>query len=183
MIISYNLQQGEQRTLAAHFIKTAVASPSFFPDAFKSPQIEAVINTTLNHLPPTVDNAADNTLRQKIFDYKVNEEEDFSTAARILSGLRMEDTETSVYFMPPIERCDVFVKVAECYLEEDLTVEAEGAVTKAGTIIEANGMKMSSDDDDVKVDESTVTLLLRYKSSKYPAVCINSVKYISLCKI
>jgi len=64
-----------------------------------------VINATLKHLPPTVENAADNILRQKIFDYKLNEEEDYSTAAQILSGLRMEDTEGSVYYMPPIERC------------------------------------------------------------------------------
>lgn len=158
-----SLGQGEQRTLASHFIKTAIASPSFFPDAFRSPQIMTVITTTLNHLPPTVENAADNTLRQKIFDYKLNEEQDFSTAARILSGLRMEENEGSVYYMPPIERCDVFVKVAECYLEEDLTVEAEGAVTKAGTIIEATGISISAENE-VK-DERTVTLLLRYKST------------------
>ena len=142
-----------------------------------------VITTTLAHLPPTVDNAADNTLRQKIFDFKVNEEEDYSTAARILAGLRMEgEDESSVYYLPPIERCDVFVKVAECYLEEDLTVEAEGAVTKAGTIIEATGISMVSssssnnEDEDEgdnigsssseeKKDERTVTLMLRYKST------------------
>ncbi|KAL7535074.1 hypothetical protein ACHAXR_006254 [Thalassiosira sp. AJA248-18] len=158
-----SLGQGEQRTLASHFIKTAIASPSFFPDAFRSPQIMSVITTTLNHLPPTVESAADNTLRQKIFDFKVNEEEDYSTAARILSGLRMEENEASVYYLPPIERCDVFVKVAECYLEEDLTVEAEGAVTKAGTIIESTGISISAENE-VK-DERTVTLMLRYKST------------------
>ena len=58
---------------------------------------------------------------------------------------------------------DVFVKVAECYLEEDLTVEAEGAVTKAGVVIEASGISVSADDE-VK-DEATVTLMLRYKST------------------
>jgi len=159
-----SLGQGEQRTLASHFIKTAIASPSFFPDAFRSPQIMTVITTTLNHLPPTVENAADNTLRQKIFDFKLNDEEDYSTAARMLAGLRMEENdEGSVYYMPPIERCDVFVKVAECYLEEDLTVEAEGAVTKAGTIIEATGISISAENE-VK-DERTVTLMLRYKST------------------
>mmetsp|Transcript_33720 Transcript_33720/g.61972 ORF Transcript_33720/g.61972 Transcript_33720/m.61972 type:complete len:247 (-) Transcript_33720:256-996(-) len=159
-----SLGQGEQRTLASHFIKTAIASPSFFPDAFRSSQIMTVITTTLNHLPPTVENAADNTLRQKIFDFKLNDEEDYSTAARMLAGLRMEENdEGSVYYMPPIERCDVFVKVAECYLEEDLTVEAEGAVTKAGTIIEATGISISAENE-VK-DDLTVTLMLRYKST------------------
>mmetsp|Transcript_38676 Transcript_38676/g.93128 ORF Transcript_38676/g.93128 Transcript_38676/m.93128 type:complete len:410 (-) Transcript_38676:101-1330(-) len=161
-----SLGQGEQRTLASHFIKTAIASPSFFPDAFRSPQIMSVITTTLNHLPPTVDGAADNVLRQKIFDFKVNEEEDYSTAARILSGSRMEENEGSVYYMPPVDRCDIFVKVAECYLGEDLTVEAEGAVTKAGTIIESTGISIISnaEEDGGTKDERTVTLMLRYKS-------------------
>ena len=141
-----------------------------------------VINTTLNHLPPHgVDNAADNTLRNLLFDYLLNEEEDYSGAARILSGVRMdgdhgeeEEGSMSVYYMPPIDRCDVFVKVAECYLEEELTVEAEGAVKKAGTIIEATGISITSNDnnDDDEgggvnnnADERTVTLMLRYKST------------------
>eukprot|EP00584_Thalassiosira_punctigera_P005065 CAMPEP_0172533562 /NCGR_PEP_ID=MMETSP1067-20121228/6219_1 /TAXON_ID=265564 ORGANISM="Thalassiosira punctigera, Strain Tpunct2005C2" /NCGR_SAMPLE_ID=MMETSP1067 /ASSEMBLY_ACC=CAM_ASM_000444 /LENGTH=413 /DNA_ID=CAMNT_0013318215 /DNA_START=9 /DNA_END=1250 /DNA_ORIENTATION=- len=166
-----SLGQGEQRTLASHFIRTAVASPTFFPDAFRSPQIMTVITTTLNHLPPTVEKAADNVLRQRIFEFKLNDEEDntidYSTAARMLAGLRMEENdESSAYYMPPVERCDVFVKVAECYLEEDLTVEAEGAVTKAGTIIESTGISMSaSGEDGATRDERTVTLLLRYKST------------------
>lgn len=169
-----SLGQGEQRTLASHFIKTSVASPSFFPAAFKSAQIMEIIHTTLNHLPPSVENAADNILRQRIFDYKVNEEEDYSTAARVLSGLKMEENEESVYYMPAIDRCDVFVKVAECYLEEDLTVEAEGAVSKAGTIIEASGimsknnnnsMSTSEGENEVIKDERTVTIILRYKST------------------
>lgn len=171
-----SLGQGEQRTLAAHFIKSAVASATFFPNAFQSQTILSVITATLGHLPPIVEGAADNTLRQLLFDYKVNEEDDYSTAARILSGVRMEATdESSVYYMSPLERCDVFVKVAECYLEEDLTVEAEGAVTKAGNIIENSGITFVKNDDDDdgdgsnnaknKTDEQTMTLLLRYKST------------------
>lgn len=31
-----SLGQGEQRTLASHLVKAAVASPSFLPDAFRS---------------------------------------------------------------------------------------------------------------------------------------------------
>ncbi len=59
------------------------------------------------------------------------------------------------------------MKVAECYLEEDLTVEAEGAVSKAGTIIESSGImsNMSSDNEVVVKDERTVTIILRYKST------------------
>lgn len=159
-----SLGQGEQRTLASHFVQTAVASPSFLPDAFRSPQVMTVIAATLSHLPPTVENAADNVLRQKIFDFKLNDEEDYITAARMLAGLRMEENdEGSVYYMPPVERCDVFVKVAECYLEEDLTVEAEGAVSKAGIIIESSGLSISAENE--ARDDRTVTLLLRYKST------------------
>lgn len=159
-----SLGQGEQRTLASHFVQAAVASPSFLPGAFRSPQVMTVVAATLNHLPPTVENAADNVLRQKIFDFKLNDEEDYVTAARMLAGLRMEENdEGSVYYMPPVERCDVFVKVAECYLEEDLTVEAEGAVSKAGIIIESSGLSISAEDE--ARDDRTVTLLLRYKST------------------
>ena len=39
------------------------------------------------------------------------------------------------------------------------------AVTKAGTIIEATGITMSSGNDETKKDERTVTLMLRYKST------------------
>lgn len=173
-----SLGQGEQRTLSAHFIKTIIASPTFLPGGFKSPTVMDAIGVALKTLPPVVEGAADNVLRQQIFDYKVNEEEDYATAARILSGMRMEDTEGSVYYMEPIERCDVFVKVAECYLEEEMHIEAEGAVNKAGMIIEASGISFAQNgqndddgDEDIannssnsKTDNKTITIMLRYKS-------------------
>ena len=56
-------------------------------------------------LPSTgVELAADNKLRELIFDYKINEESDFSVAARILGGKRMEDS--GVYSTTPAEKCD-----------------------------------------------------------------------------
>ncbi|KAL9187770.1 hypothetical protein ACHAXT_006148 [Thalassiosira profunda] len=152
-----SLGQGEQRSLAAHFVKSAVSSPSFLPGAFRNPPAVEAVHAALKMLPPTVEGAADNVLRQKMFDFLLNDEEDYVAAARVLSTMRMEAEEGSPYYMPPQERCDVFVKVAECYLEEDMTVEAEGAVTKAGHIIEAAGITMA--------DEGAVTLLLRYKST------------------
>jgi len=119
----HSLGQGERRQLSSHFIQTSTASPTFYPQAFHSPQIMTVISTTLAHLPPAVEGAADSVLRQRIFDFQVNEREDYATAAKFLSGMRMEDREeSSVYYMDAIDRCDVFVKVAECYLEEELTV-------------------------------------------------------------
>ena len=105
--------------------------------------------------------------------------------------------------MTPVQRVDVFVKVAECYLEEDLTVEAEGAVTKAGTIIESTGIgsgimsteknSNGNDDDDelttsasTAKDETIITLMLRYKSTYARVLDINrkflqaAVKYHDL---
>jgi COP9 signalosome complex subunit 4 len=49
---------------------------------------------------------------------------------------------------------EVFVKVAECFLEEDETVEADGAVTKAGTVVES-----------IQNPEQHMALVLRYKST------------------
>ena len=55
-------------------------------------------------MPSTVEGAADNKLREMIFNYKVNEEADFTAAARILAGMRMEDD--GVYATTPAEKCD-----------------------------------------------------------------------------
>lgn len=98
--------QGEQRALAAHFIRTAVTSPTFLPAAFASPEMMGVMNAVLGHLPSTVEGAADNLLRQKLFEYKVHQEEDFSGAARVLGGMRMDDDPNSVYYTNPAEKCD-----------------------------------------------------------------------------
>uniref|UniRef100_A0A7S2DY94 COP9 signalosome complex subunit 4 n=2 Tax=Helicotheca tamesis TaxID=374047 RepID=A0A7S2DY94_9STRA len=149
-----SLGQGEQRTLASYFIKTAVSNPTFLQNAFKSALAMRVMDVTLKHLPTTgVDNAADNTLRQMLFDFKV-EEEEYIAAAMYLDGLRMTDDEGNPYFMSAAEKCDVYVKIAECYLEEDETVKADGAVTKAGTVVES-----------ITNPEEHMALILRYKST------------------
>jgi hypothetical protein len=98
--------QGEQRSIAAHFIKIAVNTPGFLPKAFASGQMMHVMLEALGHLPSTVDGASDNTLRQMIFDYKVNEEGDYSAAARVLSGMRMEDDQGGVYYTTAAEKTD-----------------------------------------------------------------------------
>jgi COP9 signalosome complex subunit 4 len=146
--------QGEQRSLAAHFIKCAVDAPGFLPSAFSSSQMMHVMIETLGHLPSTIDGAADNKLRQMIFDYKVNEEGDYSAAARVLAGTRMEDNQDTVYFMKPEDKCDIYVKIAECFLEEDEIVESDSAVTKAGTVVES-----------ISKPEEHMALILRYKST------------------
>jgi len=113
-----------------------------------------VMSVALGHLPSTVENAADSKLRQMLFEYKVNEDEDFSGAARILGNIRMDDIDGSVYYVSPAEKCDVYVKIAECFLEEDETVDADAAATKAGTVVEA-----------IENPEQHTTLILRYKST------------------
>eukprot|EP00541_Cyclophora_tenuis_P000962 CAMPEP_0116547530 /NCGR_PEP_ID=MMETSP0397-20121206/3830_1 /TAXON_ID=216820 /ORGANISM="Cyclophora tenuis, Strain ECT3854" /LENGTH=301 /DNA_ID=CAMNT_0004072075 /DNA_START=203 /DNA_END=1108 /DNA_ORIENTATION=+ len=89
-----------------------------------------------------------------LFDYKVNKEEDYAGAARILGGMRMEDVVGSPYYKTRADMCDVYVKIAECFLEEDETVEADGAVTKAGTVVES-----------ISKPEEHMPLILRYKST------------------
>lgn len=101
-----SMGQGEQRSLAALFLKMAVNSKTFLPAAFVSPEAMRALEVALSQLPATVENAADSTLRQMLFDYKVNQEEDYSGAARILGGMRMEQTQGGVYYMSPAEICD-----------------------------------------------------------------------------
>ena len=101
-----SLGQGEQRVLASYFIKKAVSTAGFLPAAFASDQAMSAFAAALGHLPPTVEGAADNKLRESMFEYKVSEEDDYSGAARILAGLRMDDTEGSVYYMSAADRCD-----------------------------------------------------------------------------
>jgi COP9 signalosome complex subunit 4 len=144
--------QGEQRSLSAHFIQTAVTSPEFLPEAFQF--IEDVMIKALGHLPATVDGAADNILRQQLFDFKTNSDNpDYAGAARILAEMRMEDDITSIYYVAPEVKLDVYVKISECFLAEDEISEADSAVNKAGSVVQ-------------RVDkEKSKTLLLRYKST------------------
>jgi COP9 signalosome complex subunit 4 len=158
--------QGEQRSLAAHFIKIAVGSPGFLPKAFSSGSMMQVMLEALAHLPSTVDGAADNTLRQMIFDYKVNEEADYSAAAKVLSGMRMEDDEASVYYTNPADKCDVYVKIAECFLEEDAIGESDSAVTKAGSVVES-----------IPNPDQHMALILRYKST-YARILDSNRKFL-----
>lgn len=194
-----SLGQGEQRSLSAHFIHTAISSPTFLPNAFSSPAMMDIFLTVLGHLPTTpVENAADNTLRQMIFDRKVNEDGDYSAAARVLSGMRMEDEPGSVYYFTPAEKCDgernwtfcvelvgllvennswdlitidflffpVFVKIAECFLEEDEISEADASVNKAGSVVES-----------IANPDKHLALILRYKST-YARVLDNNRKFL-----
>ena len=101
----HQVGQGEQRSVAAHFVAAAVSAPGFLPRAFEDEDLVEVMATALGHLPSTVPQAADNTLRLRLFDFKVKEG-DYAGAARTLGGMRMDDDPNSVYQMDPAERCD-----------------------------------------------------------------------------
>mmetsp|Transcript_18879 Transcript_18879/g.27924 ORF Transcript_18879/g.27924 Transcript_18879/m.27924 type:complete len:390 (+) Transcript_18879:68-1237(+) len=148
------LGQGEQRALCGHFIKRAVTNDGFLPGAFDAPGMMNIFSICLSNLPTVVENAADSTLRQQLFDHLVNQKDDYSGAARILGAIRMETETNSVYYKEPAEMCDVYVKIAECFLEEDETVEADSAVTKAGTVVEQ-----------ITEPDQHMALILRYKST------------------
>jgi COP9 signalosome complex subunit 4 len=150
-----SLGQGEQRTLSAYFIKAALNTPNFLPKAFESSDVVSVMKTALGRLPPTVENAMDNKLRHLLFTHLVEEEEDYRAAANILAGTRMEeDDETNMYYTSNAERTDVYVKIAECFLNEEDYVEAETFVTRAGSSVES-----------ITNPEEHVALILRFKST------------------
>lgn len=162
-----SLGQGEQRSLASFLIKTAVGSSSFLPKAFSSNQMMNIFLETLKHLPASpVEGAADNRLRQMMFDYYVNEEGDYSAAASVLSGMRMDGEAGSVYYFSAAEKCDAYVKIAECFLEEDQIAESDAAVTKAGSVVES-----------ITNADQHVALILRYKST-YARVLDSNRKFL-----
>jgi len=167
------LGQGEQRSLSSYIIKACISSPTFLTTALANKTTDDTDQTILtlllkclNHLPPTVEKAMDNQLRNILFQYYVDVECDYRTAAQVLAGMRMEGEDTnSVYYTSPVEMTDVYVKIAECFLEEDDAVEADSFVTKAGTSVELIGRCSGTDDDGEEERKKHVPLILRYKST------------------
>jgi COP9 signalosome complex subunit 4 len=158
-----NVGQGEQRSIAAHLIATAVADPSFLESTSLNAMMDVFV-TALGHLPATVENAADNTLRRTLFEHLVSLE-DYAGAARILAGMRMEDN--GVYSMTAAEKTDIYVKIAECFLAEDEIAESDAAVNKAGVTVEQIPHK-----------EQHTALILRYKST-YAQVLDKNRKFLA----
>ena len=149
-----SLGQGEQRTLAALFIKLSITTPTFLPQAFASPHALEAIHKALGHLPTSVEQAYDNQLRHLLFAYLVEEEDDYRAAANVLAGCRMEDVDdTSVYYISPQDKTDIYVKIAECFLNEEDISEADSFVTKAGSAVQ-----------NIAEPSQHVALILRYKT-------------------
>jgi len=71
----------------------------------------------------------------------------------VLSEMRIGDNDKdSVYYMNNFQRCDVYVKISECYLADEDIVRAEGILQKAGGLI-----------DLIPNPEQNLSLILRYK--------------------
>ena len=163
------LGSGEQRTLHAFFLKTAIqAPPAFLQQVFASTDmVNWLEKTCLSHLPLTVKDCTDNKVRKAMFEYMIQDHvKEYEHAARVLGTLRMEDEEGSPYYYTPSDKCDVYVRMAECYLVEDQYEAADSAVTKAGTVLGS-----LSDPDQIPRN-----LRLRYKST-YARVLDSSRKF------
>jgi COP9 signalosome complex subunit 4 len=173
--------QGEQRSLASHFIHAAVVANStngFLDDAFNShhaAMMLQVFQRALQHLPATVPHGADNTLRQYIFDWMLEQDDpDYAEAARILGGMRMESSNSSTdssssssennnnhsspYYKTAAEITNIYVQVAECFLAQgdEMVAESDAAVTRAGNAVQGIAQSDLS---------QHVGLILRYKTA------------------
>jgi len=147
------LGSGEKRTLSSHFVCLLVQNRDILKEALQCDEAMQAILAALSHGPSTIDGGADNILRNLVFDHKV-QQEDYTGAARVLAGLKLDDEPSSVYYASPAEKCNVYVKIAECHLEKHDTAEADGAVQKAGSVIEQ-----------IQDIEQHHALFLRYKST------------------
>ena len=161
---------GEQRTVAAYFLHKVVITPGFLDTVLQQLNnaliIIPVLTTALSHLPAVVEGAADNKIREVLFDYYVTDEE-YVTAARTLSTMRMEDTDTNnVYYTSAVDKTNLYVRIAECFLAADEVSEADSAVNRAGMVIEQ-----------IPDKDQHATLILRYKST-YARVLDCNCKFI-----
>jgi hypothetical protein len=101
------LGSGDQRSVASHFIKSVVAIQESLKQGFKKHTnfVEAC-EIALNNLPTgPLENAADNSLRQLLFEHYLSEDY-YSSAAKVIASTRMEDEPHSIYYFSPSDKCD-----------------------------------------------------------------------------
>ncbi len=158
-----SIGQGEQRSLSAHFIQLAVNNPDFIKKEVTEKLLDCYLDC-LKTLPASVEQAADNTLREILFDWYCGNG-DYSQAARVLATTRFEDT--GVYKKTPVQKTELFVKIAECFLVEDEIAESDAAVNKAGLFV-----------NQIQNRDNHQVLLLRYKST-YARVLDKNRKFLT----
>lgn len=112
----HSLGQGQQRSLSAHFLVLAMSHSEFTNKMEITEQLlDDVYLECLKTLPALVEHGADNTLRNLLFDYYSHHGQ-YRAAAQILATTRIQDD--CVYQMTAVQKTQVFVKIAECFLVE-----------------------------------------------------------------
>lgn len=112
--------------------------------------------------------AVDNRCRKAMFDHLTSIGE-FINAAKIYSTMRMGAANSQELIegdFTAVEKCDVYISIAECYLAEEETVEADSAVQKAGLFVD-------------KIDDLDAAwqVVLRYKST-YATILDSNRKFL-----
>jgi 26S proteasome regulatory complex component len=174
------LGQGEQKALSSCFVRTVLASSNFLKIALNKSNDRTyhsalqVFKTALSNLPSFIENGGDNKLREAIFEHLV-ELDEYREAANILAGYRFDDDENSPYYSTPDIQTDIYVKVAECFLNEDDIVEADTFVSKAGASaqllstsnnnVNDQGRDKNTESEDSVSFEGHYSIILRYKST------------------
>jgi COP9 signalosome complex subunit 4 len=187
------LGQGEQKALSSCLVRAVLASSDFVKVALNKVNHSTyhaalqVIKTALSNLPSFRENAGDNKLREALFEHRV-EVEEYREAANILAGYRFDDDESSPYYSTPDIQTDIYVKVAECFLNEDDIVEADTFVNKAGASAQLLSMNNNSANDEGKDKrtenednvsfEGHYSIILRYKAT-YARVLDANRKFLS----
>eukprot|EP00520_Triparma_pacifica_P001698 CAMPEP_0118656532 /NCGR_PEP_ID=MMETSP0785-20121206/13538_1 /TAXON_ID=91992 /ORGANISM="Bolidomonas pacifica, Strain CCMP 1866" /LENGTH=311 /DNA_ID=CAMNT_0006549395 /DNA_START=197 /DNA_END=1128 /DNA_ORIENTATION=- len=103
--------------------------------------VQVLVDIVKNVGTHNFNHAEDNILRRTLYQYYLDNSS-FSTAAEILSTLRiLPPSPPTPYSFTPSQTLDVYVTVAECYLEDDDPVSAEVWVGKAaGTVSSVEGL-------------------------------------------
>mmetsp|Transcript_18330 Transcript_18330/g.24187 ORF Transcript_18330/g.24187 Transcript_18330/m.24187 type:complete len:403 (-) Transcript_18330:374-1582(-) len=127
-LVSEDVLQVISRNVMSHFASSV-------KELSNKEVFEEVANYTIKKFQNQVVSFEDGDyiLRDALFEYYLAEES-FKEAATALSGLNMESG-TKVY--TEAEKANMYVKIAETYLEDDETVDAEAYVNRASALMHA----------------------------------------------
>lgn len=125
-MVREEVPQVVSRGVLAHFAQT-------FGAHLRGDLKESIGMHTIQKIQPRVTSfeEADNVIRNVLFDYFL-EEESFKQAAHVLSGINVE---SGARIFPDGEKADHYVKIAEAFLADEETVDAETYVNRASSYI------------------------------------------------
>ena len=178
------LENTVRSSLASHFIRSFVSLPETVQSiALKDDSLVTALESALayygsshNAIMASSEQyrcAVDNLARKAMFQHFTNVTGEFLRAAKLYSAMRMggvdDEIEGDFTFA---EKCDIYVSMAECYLADDETVEADGAVQRAGLFVDKmqttdKGKKKEDSDSDGCEEDNNMEwqIILRYKSN------------------